>query len=132
MTAARRSACDLPAAVLALGCVRHYLWPFADVDAQSSVYKIGAAVCVAGLAYLLWLREPSRMLACVMALFAFEELQVVIAEVWWLVDPWDVPDGKGVMESRTGLSTVTLCMVALAWLAIRLSPVRSDSGRRVE
>ncbi len=132
MTAGQRSASELAALILALGCLRHYVWPLVPLEAGPSVWKIGSAVCIGGLLLLHWLREPSRLLGWVLVWFAFEEAQIIVGEVWWLLAPWEVPEGMGVMEARTGLSTVTAGLFAVAWFAVRLSPVKSDRSQHAK
>lgn len=85
------------------------------------MWKIGAGLCILGLCLRLWLLERGKILACVVAWMAFEELQVVICSAAYILTPWHVPEGMAVCSAATGFDLGALGLMAVAFIAWRLS-----------
>ena len=121
MAAAVARSSNLSAALALLLMARHYVWDKVPPELQGSAWKLCSAVCILGLLAMVWQARSWP----VFAVFAFEELQVLICSAWFMVEPWPVPDGVGTCSAKAGID--------LGALGVMLSLIHiSEPTRRTE
>lgn len=122
MAAAVARSSNLSAALALLLMARHYVWDKFPPELQGSAWKLCSAVCILGLLAMVWQARSWP----VFAVFAFEELQVLICSAWFMVEPWPVPDGVGTCSAKAGidLGALGVMFVALVvWRSLRREPL---------
>jgi hypothetical protein len=107
----------LPAVLAALLMVRHYVWDKFPVEMQGSAWKLTSALCVLGLLALLYVRRWWP----VFAVFAFEEVQVVVCNAWFMFDPWPVPEGVAVCSAKAGIDFGAIGVMLVAFAMLKVS-----------
>lgn len=117
----------MPAAVfLAAGALRHYLWARFPDDLQGMASKgLGALAILFLLAVVLGSSKAPKALVLVIAWWAWEECQVVLCSIAYMIEPWNVPPGVGICSAKTGLDIGALGILVVGYLAYYL--VRTDS-----
>lgn len=117
-------ACEL----LLIVAAREHLWPLLPAELQGMASKgLGAALVLVLLSMVHRLASRSASLLAVLALSAWYSLQTLICSAAYMVQPWTVPPGVGICSSRLDFDLGALGLVAVAFVAYRLTPARSDS-----
>jgi len=127
----RAIACELALILSA----REYLWPWLPAHLQGMASKgLGAALVLVLLSvvYRLASALPAdsagyRALLWVLAFGAWHALQTMLCSGAYMIQPWPVREGVGICAERIDFDLGALGLLAVAYLAVRLSPVNSDS-----
>lgn len=110
--------------------VRYYAPWLAPPEYRGLVSKsLGAAqalVYISAICLLLqaWLRRVVGPIMLAAAYAAWEEAQGAICPIWYIVDPWFVPQGAAMCSARTGYDFGLLgafVAAAVVWLIYRWS-----------
>lgn len=102
--------------MLALATLRGYGW-----DVLPTAWKGSASKAMGGLALLamIWivhdLLRPSLLVAVAASVWSVGELQVVIGSIWYMLDPWLVPEGASILSAKAGLDLGATGIVLIAW-----------------
>lgn len=116
-------------ALLLVGLSRHFLWPLATVELRGVASKgLGAAAAVFLIcaAVFMW---RSWFVAAAGAWYAFEELQTVVACVWYMVEPWHIPAGSAMASSKAGFDIGAVTVAVACFIACSLSIAISRAER---
>lgn len=118
---------SLPAALLAVGACRHYLWIAAPAELQGMASKgLGACAILALLACIAWReRGQPKQLLWVICWWAWEEMQTALCSVLYMIEPWQVPPGQGICSARIDIDLGAVGILVVAYICYRL--VRTDS-----
>lgn len=120
----------LAVVLLLVGFARHYGWAHfpAELRGVASKGLGGAAILV--LLSVIFTVCKARLLAPVIAWWAWEESQVVLCSAAYMLDPWVVPAGQALCSSKLGFDLGALGLVAVAAIAYKLTdPVRHYRSR---
>ena len=122
-----RQALALAAALLLISCARHYGWMAFDPADRGMASKGlgGAALLVAGwLVYWATPRAWRKVLLPALALWSWQETQVIACSALYIHSPWPVDPGQPICSTLVGLDLGAASLVATAflvrWLAVRL------------
>lgn len=117
-------ACEL----LLIVAAREHLWPMLPAELQGMASKgLGAALVLVLLSMVYRLAPRSRVLVGVLLLAAWYNLQTLICSAAYLIEPWSVPPGVGICSARVDFDLGALGLLAVAFFACLLAPVRLDS-----
>jgi hypothetical protein len=104
----KRAATVLALGLVALTVVRYYAPWLAPADVRGLVSKsLGAAQSIVHVAVLCilvqhWLRRVAGPIMLAAAYAAWEEAQGAICPIWYIVEPWHVPQGAAMCSARAG------------------------------
>lgn len=85
-----------PVAFLLLlsGLVTHYAWQHVDPHLSAEAWNIGGALGRLVLLLMVCAAWRSVLVGTVALWWCFEELQVVVCGVAWVIEPWQVQEGS--------------------------------------
>ena len=131
---ARSSSSSLSAVLLLIGSAKNYAWSFFPPADRGMAAKALASIALLGCLWIIYRLAPfARLVALVLIWWAWEELQVVLCSVAYMVDPWDVPLGQSICSARIDFDLGAIGILIVAFLAWKLSiPVRSDRSQDQE
>lgn len=122
-----RQALALAAALALISCARHYGWlAFDPADRGMASKGLGGAALLATgwLVYWATPRGWRKALLPALALWSWQELQVVACSALYIHSPWPVEPGQPVCSALAGLDLGAASLIATAflarWLAVRL------------
>lgn len=115
-----KSRCELAVLLLLIGSARHYVWGLADIAARGLVAKALGGAAILALLWIVHGLTHSRLLLPVLLWWAWEELQVVTASVWFIFDPWPVPAGESMLSARAGFDLGAAGILVVALLVANL------------
>lgn len=119
---ARLNLCNLAALLLLVGTCRHYGWYAFPIDLAAVASKgIGGLAMLVLIWTVYALSEGGRLLLAVAAWWSFEEAQVALCSVAWMVEPWYVPQGQPMCSARAGFDIGAISVVLVAALAVAVS-----------
>jgi hypothetical protein len=105
--------------LLLVGASRHYLWPHFPDELQGMASKgLGAAAILAllGIVYV-----SHKHAWPVLLWWAWEECQVLLCSVAYMVEPWHVEVGDGICSARFGFDIGAAGILFVAYLAHRVN-----------
>lgn len=112
----------LAAELLLIVAAREHLWPWLPADLQGMASKgLGAALVLVLLSMVHRLAPPSKWLGAVLLLAAWYSLQTLICSAAYMIEPWSVGPGQGICSARIDFDLGALGLVAVAYLAHRVS-----------
>jgi hypothetical protein len=124
------------ALILLVVASRHYGVYIAHRPDRADVWNILGAVAIMALATALTIQErkagnDGNANLATLGVLGFHELPVIAASAAWMVAPWDVPEGVGMLSAWSGLDlariSATVVMLAVAYIVGRKpDPVRPD------
>lgn len=118
--------------ILALGVLRHYGWVPFDPELRGIASKALGGLALLGVVPFIWKAYPSSLMACVLAWWSFEALQVLLCSIAWGISPWPVPVGQSICSVGIGLNLGAIGIMIAAILLWRLSTVKSDDTAQEE
>lgn len=121
-----KSRCELALLLLLVGTARHYGWAMAEVATRGLVSKALGGMAILALLWIVHGLTHSRLLLPVLLWWAWEELQVVTASVWFIFDPWPVPAGESMLSARAGFDLGAAGILVVALLVAHLHKNLSD------
>lgn len=90
-------------ALVVVGMARHYGASIAPDDIRGLVSKaLGGAESLAHLAIICTLVRATGPVLLAAAWCAWEAAQVVACSVWYIMEPWHVPNGAAMCSARAG------------------------------
>lgn len=117
-----KSPSDLVALMLAIGATRHYAWSMFPVELAGVASKgLGGLTILALIWTVYLLSDGGRLLLAVVLWWTFEELQVVLCSMAWMVDPWYVPQGQAMCSARAGFDIGAISVIIVAGLAVAVN-----------
>lgn len=119
--AALKSRFDLCAALLLMGATRHYGWAFFDGPERALVSKACGALAIIFLLVVVWRQAGTRWMLPILLWWAWEETQVALCSLWFIVEPWHVEPGQPMCSARLGFDLGALGIVCVAVFAFRLT-----------
>ena len=131
--AARQNLLDVALYLLAVGTVRAYGYVPFDAEWRGFASKGFGGLAILALLPLIYAAYRSRAVLVVLALIAFENLQVALCSFWYIASPWYVAPGDSICSAKLGfdLGAVGIMGVAaiLWWLRQDAKSDRSDSDK---
>lgn len=129
----RLLACEL----LLIVAAREHAWVLLPEAMQGAASKgMGAAMALVFLSVIhrlaVALGKPSRAFYAVLCLAVWYSLQTLICSAWWLIEPWPVLPGQSLCSARVDIDLGAIGLMALAWIAYKLTTVRSSSNGELE
>ena len=110
--------------LLLIGAARHYLWPHFPPELQGMASKGLGAVAILVLLAVVWFKsDRSKAMGLILLWWAWEETQVAMCSVAYMLSPWAVEPGQGICHALTGLDLGALGVLFVAVLAYRSAPV---------
>jgi hypothetical protein len=97
--------------------IRHYVWNLVPYEMQGSMWKLGSAVCVLALLALVYVPRWWP----VFAVFAFEELQVLICSAWFMIEPWEVPPGMATCSAKAEIDLGAFGVMFVSFALLRVT-----------
>ena len=76
---------------------------------------LGSIATLVLLALILRYR-PSKPVFCVIAWYAFMELQTVACSVWYIFEPWAAPLGQPICSAKVGFDLGAIGIMITAYL----------------
>ena len=84
---------------------------------------LGAVAILVLLAVVWFKSDRSKALGLILLWWAWEETQVAMCSVAYMLSPWAVEPGQGICHALTGLDLGALGVLFVAVLAYRSAPV---------
>jgi hypothetical protein len=109
--------------LLSLAVVRHYGYTLASLEDRAWVWNVTGSAIMLALVVALARHLKSRAVWIVVAVWAWEELQVMSCGVAWLIHPWPILAG---MDTCSSWSGVTLAKISAALAAVALYATCKD------
>jgi hypothetical protein len=109
------------AGLLLVGACRHYLWQHFPDELQGMASKGLGAAAVLCLLAVVWRMAPSKPLGLVLMWWAWEECQVLLCSIAYMVEPWHVEVGEGICSARIGFDIGAAGILFVAYLAHRVN-----------
>ncbi len=127
----RRESWALACELLLILAAREHLWPWLPAELQGMASKgLGAALVLVLLSVVYRHAPRSGALSAVLLVAAWHSLQTLICSAAYMLEPWDVLPGQGICSARIGFDLGAVGLLAVAYLACRLIPVKSDSTNK--
>lgn len=121
---------NLAALLLLVAAVRHFGWGLVPVEMMGAAFKAGGGLAIITLIAVVFLScKRSWPLSAVLAWWAYEEAQVTLCGLAWMVEPWPVPPGQAICSARAGVDFGALSLLVVAALALA---VNSYSTRNLQ
>lgn len=113
----------VPASLMLVGAWgTFYAYEFGPPALRAEIWNLGGAFGRLLLVVLVVLRYRSAPITAAALWWGFEDVQVIVCGVWWMVAPWPLELGQNQCEALTGvplsLAGVSLGAV-LAWVVHR-------------
>lgn len=118
-------------ALLLIGVLRHYGYLAAAPEDIGIVSKMLGGAALLALMPFVWKAYPSRLMAWVLAWWAFEALQIVLCSAAYWIKPWEVLPGQSICSASFGLDLGALGIMAAAlllWWIVRTSNTKKQQG----
>jgi hypothetical protein len=110
--------------LLAVGVVRHYGYTLAQPEDMGIVSKgLGGVALLATIPFA-WKAYPGRLMALVLAWWAFEALQITLCSFAYWIKPWEVLPSQSICSARFGMDLGALGIMLAAlilWRIVRVS-----------
>jgi hypothetical protein len=102
--------------MLALAILRGYGWDVLPVHMKGSASKAAGGLALLAMIWLAHsLVRPSLVVAVAASVWSVGELQVIIGSIWYMLDPWEVPEGASILSAKAGLNLGSAGLVLIAW-----------------
>lgn len=103
--------------LLVTGLITHYGFQQVEPALAAEAWNIGGALGRAVLLLLVAVAYTSPAVGAVVAWWAFEEVQVVVCGVAWVISPWHVEPGGERCSAWLGIPMGLLGLIAALLLA---------------
>ena len=102
--------------MIALATLRGWGWDVLPASMKGSASKAAGGLALLAMIWLAHsLVRPSLVVAVAASVWSVGELQVAIGSIWYMLDPWPVPEGVSILSAKAGLDLGAAGIVLIAW-----------------
>lgn len=107
---------DVALAMIALAAVRGYGWGIVPDAMKGMASKAAGGLALLAMIWIVHdLLRPSLLVAIAASVWSVGEIQVVVGSIWYMLDPWPVPEGASILSAKAGLDLGAAGIVLIAW-----------------